>query len=109
MKSNLLFQSRAADKLPVASWVVTLELSEVVVYGLDVVTQVVQALQHQATFIAGLGLVLWWHLKSWQMVAQLDTTTHHVFLCMTDSYNVLNRALIANPPYLIDHTFWHQS
>ena len=103
VKSNLLFQSRAADKLPVASWVVTLELSEVVVYGLDVVTQVVQALQHQATFIAGLGLVLWWHLKSWQMVAQLDTT-YHVFLCTIDLYNVVSSTLIANPPYFLDFT-----
>ena len=82
---------------------VTLELSEVVMYGLDVVTQVVQALQHQATFIAGLGLVLWWHLKSWQMVAQLDTT-YHVFLCTIDLYNVVSSTLIANPPYFLDFT-----
>ena len=87
---------------------VTLELSEVVVYGLDVVTQVVEALQHQATFIAGLGLVLWWHLKKWKMMAQLDTTTEYVFLCMTDLYQVVSSTLIlffiAKPPYFIDLT-----
>ena len=37
---------------------VALELPEVVVDGLDVVPQVVQALQHQAAFITGLRLLL---------------------------------------------------
>ena len=43
---------------------VTLEFSEVVVYGLHVVAEIVQALQHQATFITGLRLLLgWWQLQ----------------------------------------------
>ena len=38
---------------------VTLELPEVVVYGFHVVPEVVQALQHQTTFITSLRLLLW--------------------------------------------------
>ena len=37
---------------------VTLELPEVVVYGFHVVPEVVQALQHQTTFITSLRLLL---------------------------------------------------
>jgi len=55
----VLFQCRAPHKFPATSGMVTLELPEVVVYGFHVVPEVVQALQHQTTFITSLRLLLW--------------------------------------------------